>query len=193
MPYYFPGPILRRMTAEQLWDSMISLVLPDVDATIGAVNARAEATYESYEELTSISVVELAERAQMRTLRTSDPEKYRAMMQGEVAKRQEKRGSQSRERRQRTRHPGRVPVVDHFERGGRPLLRLKDEVGVAEAFGALTVEEEERRQQEAAGIVKPDVVKVLDVTLSGATRANKRKRAPARKNGTVARCYDKMA
>lgn len=28
-PYYFPGPILRRMTAEQVWDSMMTLVLGD--------------------------------------------------------------------------------------------------------------------------------------------------------------------
>ena len=28
-PYYFPGPILRRMTAEQVWDSMMTLILGD--------------------------------------------------------------------------------------------------------------------------------------------------------------------
>jgi hypothetical protein len=30
-PYYFPGPVLRRMTAEQLWDSVLTLVVPDLD------------------------------------------------------------------------------------------------------------------------------------------------------------------
>ena len=30
-PYHFPGPILRRMTAEQAWDSFLTLALPDPD------------------------------------------------------------------------------------------------------------------------------------------------------------------
>lgn len=30
-PYYFPGPILRRMSAEQIWDSICTLVIPNPD------------------------------------------------------------------------------------------------------------------------------------------------------------------
>ena len=30
-PYYFPGPVLRRMTAEQIWDSVTTLVIPSPD------------------------------------------------------------------------------------------------------------------------------------------------------------------
>jgi hypothetical protein len=30
-PYYFPGPVLRRMTAEQIWDSVCTIVIPDPD------------------------------------------------------------------------------------------------------------------------------------------------------------------
>lgn len=30
-PYFFPGPVLRRMTAEQTWDSFMTLVLGDAD------------------------------------------------------------------------------------------------------------------------------------------------------------------
>ena len=29
--YHFPGPILRRLSAEQIWDSLITLIVPDVD------------------------------------------------------------------------------------------------------------------------------------------------------------------
>lgn len=29
--YHFPGPLLRRMTAEQLWDSLLTLTIPDPD------------------------------------------------------------------------------------------------------------------------------------------------------------------
>ncbi len=32
--YAFPGPLLRRMTAEQVWDSMMTLAVPDLDAKI---------------------------------------------------------------------------------------------------------------------------------------------------------------
>lgn len=31
MPYYFPGPLLRRMSAEQIWDSVVALTVPEVD------------------------------------------------------------------------------------------------------------------------------------------------------------------
>jgi hypothetical protein len=30
-PFYFPGPALQRMSAEQIWDSLAALTLPDVD------------------------------------------------------------------------------------------------------------------------------------------------------------------
>lgn len=31
MPYYFQGPVLRRMSAEQIWDSVVALALPEAD------------------------------------------------------------------------------------------------------------------------------------------------------------------
>lgn len=31
-PYYFQGPLLRRMTAEQIWDSIVGLALPQADS-----------------------------------------------------------------------------------------------------------------------------------------------------------------
>ena len=31
MPYYFEGPLLRRLTAEQIWDSLVALALPEAD------------------------------------------------------------------------------------------------------------------------------------------------------------------
>ena len=30
-PYHFPGPVLRRMSAEQIWDSIVALALPEAD------------------------------------------------------------------------------------------------------------------------------------------------------------------
>ncbi len=31
-PFYFAGPVLRRMTAEQIWDSIVALALPEADS-----------------------------------------------------------------------------------------------------------------------------------------------------------------
>lgn len=33
-PYYFPGPVVRRLSAEQLWDSMVAMSVPDIDERI---------------------------------------------------------------------------------------------------------------------------------------------------------------
>ena len=32
LPYYFPGPLLRRMSAEQIWDSMLAMIIDDPDS-----------------------------------------------------------------------------------------------------------------------------------------------------------------
>ena len=45
--YRFPGPILQRMTAEQLWDSLLTLAVPDLD---GRTGESAERLYKFYEE-----------------------------------------------------------------------------------------------------------------------------------------------
>ncbi|MFT5411016.1 MAG: hypothetical protein ACI9NC_003750, partial [Verrucomicrobiales bacterium] len=45
-PYYFPGPLLRRMNAEQLWDSVITLTIPSPDERKGVAsysNAQVQA------------------------------------------------------------------------------------------------------------------------------------------------------
>jgi len=34
-PYYFPGPVLRRLSAEQLWDSLMVMTIPQVDQRKG--------------------------------------------------------------------------------------------------------------------------------------------------------------
>jgi len=45
--YAFPGPVLRRLTAEEVWDSLLTLLIPDVDLRKGA---NADAIYASYDE-----------------------------------------------------------------------------------------------------------------------------------------------
>jgi hypothetical protein len=37
-PYYYPGPLLHRMTAEQFWDSLMTLVVPEIDHRSGPMD-----------------------------------------------------------------------------------------------------------------------------------------------------------
>jgi len=60
-PYAFTGPVMRRMTAEQMWDSLLTLVYDDVDDRLRAPDALARPIYDYYAELTSKSAKELIE------------------------------------------------------------------------------------------------------------------------------------
>ena len=46
-PYRFPGPILQRLSAEQLWDSLLTLAVPELD---GRTGESAERLYRFYED-----------------------------------------------------------------------------------------------------------------------------------------------
>ena len=75
--YHFPGPVLRRMTAEQIWDSVLTLVLPDLDERLNDAGARASTVYSSYERLSTLSGEALSERVGVEVLRYTDPDRYR--------------------------------------------------------------------------------------------------------------------
>jgi hypothetical protein len=75
--FRFTGPLLRRMNAEQLWDSMVTLVVPNVDSTLDEPGEGAEAVYATYERLTKIPDAELKAMAEMEALRRKDPAKFR--------------------------------------------------------------------------------------------------------------------
>jgi hypothetical protein len=76
--YAFQAPLLRRMSAEQCWDSMLTLVLPDIDGTLNEPEAVALDVYASYEELLSLNEEEFEEELDVMILRYSDPMAYRA-------------------------------------------------------------------------------------------------------------------
>ena len=77
--FYFQGPMLRRMTAEQVWDSVLTMVVPETDSRLVAVDARANVVYDSFERIINMSEQELREEVQKGKLRYSDPAKYRQM------------------------------------------------------------------------------------------------------------------
>ena len=47
----FSGPILRRMSAQQVWDSLLTLVFDDIDERLRAPNERATTVYASYKQI----------------------------------------------------------------------------------------------------------------------------------------------
>ncbi len=58
--FRFPGPLSRRMSAEQFWDSMLTLVVPNIDSTITEpMSLRAKAVYDNYELLSGKSAQEI--------------------------------------------------------------------------------------------------------------------------------------
>ena len=71
-PFHFPGPKLQRMTAEQIWDSIVTLVTPDSD-NYQPSKAKELAAIDKEEELYN-------------TLEGKSPEEFRAMVDGLAAK-----------------------------------------------------------------------------------------------------------
>jgi hypothetical protein len=80
-PFRFPGPVLRRMSAEQLWDSMLTLVVPDLDSTLLQPGEAAEPVYAAYERLANLSPEQAKSMVDLEVLRQKDPAKYREARQ----------------------------------------------------------------------------------------------------------------
>jgi hypothetical protein len=57
--FTFQGPLLRRMTAEQIWDSLLTLVFDDVDERLRPLDERARETYEQYERFAKADAADL--------------------------------------------------------------------------------------------------------------------------------------
>ncbi len=82
------GPLLRRMTAEQVWDSLLTLVVNDLDSTLDpALNNRTEEVYARFDELSSGSDDDIMERTERLVLRYTKPEQFRQEMRRERQKR----------------------------------------------------------------------------------------------------------
>jgi hypothetical protein len=58
--FYFQGPLLHRMTANQVWDSLLTLVVPDLDEQKGATAEGLYAFYEANKDKTQADIVQMA-------------------------------------------------------------------------------------------------------------------------------------
>lgn len=83
--FAFAGPALRRLTAEQLWDSVLTLGIGDPDGTLAAPGAKAEPVYREYDSLLSKARDDLDALVQRERLRTTDPAEYRRLRAQDMA------------------------------------------------------------------------------------------------------------
>ncbi|HEX9792502.1 MAG TPA: DUF1549 domain-containing protein [Planctomycetota bacterium] len=147
-PFRFQGPKMQRMSAEQVWDSLVALVVPDLDAKLlPPLTPRAEAVYGRFEELTSLTPEGLRKLAEVESLRYSDPEAYRAM-QGE------KRAAERMERQD-------------LQRQARPVLR---DLAQARRRGDKAAQQRLLAQLETMGADPPELMRQAR-TLQGLVRA----------------------
>jgi len=118
-PYYFPGPILRRMTAEQLWDSYLTLAVPDIDERQG-IN-RQPYDIEKLREAQNMSAEELYALVQ---------QEYDTIVKTGGNRR---KFQQMREQMQAAEHAGdldKVKAIRQEMRGqGRDMMRMGGDTG----------------------------------------------------------------
>ncbi|MFY9341794.1 MAG: DUF1549 domain-containing protein [Planctomycetota bacterium] len=65
-PVTFRGPVLRRMTAEQMWDSLLTLVFADVDERLRPLDERSKPVYDQYAELAKADAKDLMAMVEQR-------------------------------------------------------------------------------------------------------------------------------
>ena len=59
-PYYFSGPLLHRMSASQVWDSLLTLVVNDLDAQKGPTAEGLYAFYDANKDKTPADIYQMA-------------------------------------------------------------------------------------------------------------------------------------
>ena len=126
--FHFQGPLARRLSAEQMWDSLLTLVLDDADATLDSPGVSAESVYSAYAELAAADSEGLRKQLETMRLRAEDPAAFRRM---------------EREKRAEEREETAVARQEH-RREAAPLLRALrkarntgDEARVAEFVSLL--------------------------------------------------------
>lgn len=78
-PYHFPGPVLRRMTAEQIWDSMLTLTLADPEQF-------QRPTSEKLIEVSAINPGDEFDLAEMREMLKERNDEYRNGQEAKLRK-----------------------------------------------------------------------------------------------------------
>jgi hypothetical protein len=127
-PYAFAGPLGHRLSAEQLWDSLLTLVYDDIDERLRPLDARAKEAYDQYAELNKAT-----------------PEQIVAMVED-----RRNPGKMSREQMQQRREEARRQLAGDAElqKRAQPLLR---ELAMARRQGDQKLVAEIAQQLQAVG------------------------------------------
>lgn len=151
-PYYFPGPKLRRMSAEQIWDSLVALALPEADRyqpnlekKLTAIQ-RIEKIYQSLEERPFDEFMKMVREVEpIVASLDADAEAYReaaaeARLSGDATGIRKIRAEYQAKKKQMTREIGRIAYNNLQEEidGGELLLAM----GFLDAGGEMTSEME---------------------------------------------------
>ena len=106
--YHFPGPLLRRLSAEQLWDSFLTLAVPDLDTRENPRDKIARAMigkdpYDSFEKVKDMSIDEILAKAEEELELRNNPKKRREQMKAAMMSANEdtKFAEEAKEMRQR--------------------------------------------------------------------------------------------
>jgi len=119
------GPVLRRMTAEQAWDSLLTLVVDDLDGRLQPpLGPRAERIYQTFDKLAGATDDEIIEQAGRLAMRYSNPEKARAMQRAA----RDKQRQEMRKKKQQAR-----PLM----RDLKLARRAGDQAKIAEIYAKL--------------------------------------------------------
>jgi hypothetical protein len=124
----FRGPVLRRMTAEQMWDSLLTLVFDDVDERLREPDARAKPVYEQFAELKKADAKDLLAMVEQRRqpMRVADQqqreEARRALMRDQELQKQARPLLQQLAQARRNGDQQKVAeIADELARIGLPL------------------------------------------------------------------------
>jgi len=84
--YTFRGPMLRRMSAEQMWDSLLTLVFDDLDERLRPLDVRAKEVYDQFGSMQKATADELVAMAGQRYNPGQMQREQQAMRQEEARK-----------------------------------------------------------------------------------------------------------
>ncbi len=103
------GPVVRRLSGEQLWDSLVTQFAEEPDAIVASgLGVRAEPVYARYEELAELSADELDAQVKLRVMRQTDRKSYRQLVAERKAREREERDADVRVTLEQVRELGKL-------------------------------------------------------------------------------------
>lgn len=150
--FYFPGPLLRRMTGEQLWDSLVTLTVEDVDRQDGLKQRYGYRMSVPYDQLRTMTPQQmLAEvRAEMNGERRKSRDMMNEMQSAADRKQRLRNRDRQRELRQQLSRARRAKNTDQEE-----IARLEKRLQAAIAAARTRFGKQAKDLRRAADLPSP--------------------------------------